>query len=289
MRYWVVGARGMLGQAVVRALGGKEYLATGREEADLVNLESLRRCASRFRPDVILNCAAYTAVDAAEDDQVMAMTINRDGVRNLAHVAHENDCRLVHVSTDYVFDGQARFPYRENTSCSPQGVYGTTKLAGEKAIQEVLQGRGVILRTSWLFGPGGNNFVRTMVRLMLSRPQIGVVNDQRGRPTFTEDLARCMAVVSASEVEGGVYHFANKEEVSWFEFAQAIKDLVGENSFCREIASLQTHEYPTRAPRPTYSVLDTTKISSLMEPRSWREPLKDYVENLVQEMKESYQ
>ena len=214
MKYWVLGARGMLGQAVVKALEGgalegQALLATNRDEADLLSMDSLRKCAGDFLPNVILNCAAYTGVDAAEDHEAEAAAINGQGARNVATVAQEQNCRLIHISTDYIFDGEASSPYGESHPSSPQGAYGRTKLSGEQAVEEVLEGKGIILRTSWLFGPGGNNFVKTMVRLMLTRPEIGVVADQVGRPTYTEDLAQAMLALSASEVISGVYHFAS--------------------------------------------------------------------------------
>lgn len=287
MRYWVLGSKGMLGQAVVKALGEKEVLATDRQKADILSLGSLRKCADDFHPDVILNCAAYTAVDAAEEHEAEAMAINRDGVRNIAQIAKENSCRLIHVSTDYVFDGQASTPYSEEQPCSPTGAYGRTKLEGEKEVEKVLEGKGIVLRTSWLFGPGGNNFVKTMVRLMLSRSELGVVSDQRGRPTYTDDLAQAMIALSRPKDVCGLYHFANARETSWYGFAQAILQIVGEDAICQNIKPLQTREYPTPALRPAYSVLKTQKISGLIEPRSWLEPLEGYVKSLVKELKEN--
>ena len=287
MKYWVVGATGMLGQAVVKALQGKSFNATDRDIADLSSLSSLRRCGEEFTPDVILNCAAYTAVDDAEDNEEEAQAINGEGVRNLATVAQALGCKLLHISTDYVFDGTASTPYVESHPCTPQGAYGRSKLAGEKAISDVLGEKAIIIRTSWLFGPGGNNFVRTMVRLMLGKAELGVVADQMGRPTYTEDLARAMLILSENDSASGIYHFANTDPVSWYGFAESILKLVSDDAQCRELKSLQTHEYPTRAFRPAYSVLDTTKISSFIEPCSWQEPLKDYVGNLVKELKEN--
>jgi dTDP-4-dehydrorhamnose reductase len=287
MKYWLVGAKGMLGQAVAKALYGKSFLATGHEDADLSSLDSLRRCGEEFAPHVILNCAGYTRVDDAEDNEEEAQAINGQGVRNLAIVAQELGSRFLHISTDYVFDGKASSPYSESHACAPEGAYGRSKLAGEKAVNEVLGEKGIIIRTSWLFGPGGNNFVRTMVRLMLNKAELGVVADQKGRPTYTEDLASAMLILSENNSASGVYHFANTDEVSWHAFAETILKLIPEDALCREIKQLQTHEYPTRAVRPSYSVLDTTKISSFVEPRSWQEPLKGYVGSLVKELKES--
>ena len=220
----------------------------------------------------ILNCAAYTAVDKAEDDAERCMRINRDAVRNISEVASEHGAHVIHISTDYVFDGRGQRPYREDDPTAPTSVYGRTKLAGEQALQEVLPD-AVIIRTAWLYSEVGQNFVKTMLRLGAERSEVSVVADQVGTPTYAGDLADAMLKILAHPVWApGIYHFSNEGVCSWYDFARKIMEIGGRTCMLHPIT---TDEYPTRATRPAYSVLDKTKIKQVFGLRipAWEESL----------------
>ena len=288
----------MLGQAVQARLGGTErsVVITGRQELDVTDRAAVMDFVASREITHILNCAAYTKVDQAEEEEPAAQAANGDGPGFLAEGAVAQGATLVHVSTDYVFAGDHQVPYRETDPVGPKGVYGRTKLAGEEAIARVVGSWGaprtpaVILRTSWLFGPGGPNFVATMFRLIRERPELKVVADQIGRPTFTGDLADAM--VRAAGIEGeplpsGTYHFAGEGVTSWHGFAVAIAEAMrphlGEIS-C-DIAPVTTAEFPRPAPRPAYSVMSTEKYAAAAgaPPPSWRVGLAETVAKLVEE------
>jgi dTDP-4-dehydrorhamnose reductase len=238
----------------------------------------------KFRPDVVVNAAAYTAVDKAEAEADVAMAVNCEGARNVARAAASEGAPVIHISTDYVFNGEGQSPYQPDAKTDPIGVYGKTKLAGEAAIQDENPNH-VIIRTSWLFSHRGSNFVRTMLRLGAERDELRVVEDQVGRPTSATDLASALLVVAQAIAENpaltGVYHFANAGETSWFGFAQEIFEQaksLGETHTPR-IVPIPTSEFPTPARRPSYSVLDTTSFSERfgVEPRNWQPPVRDTV------------
>ena len=225
--------------------------------------------------DTIINCAAYTAVDRAEDEPGPAAEINTQAVANLAKAAQKGDCLLIHISTDYVFDGTATTPYTEKIKTCPVSVYGKTKLAGEEAI--IRSGCFyIIIRTAWLYSAFGHNFVKTILRLAEERPEINVVNDQIGTPTYAEDLAKAIVKIMANDdrVEHeGIYHYSNAGVCSWYDFAVEIVRLSGLN--CR-VNPVTTAEYPTKTHRPAYSVLDKTKIKHTfgVEVPEWQEALR---------------
>ena len=246
----------------------------------------------------VINCAAYTAVDRSESEEAAAYAVNAAGPHHLARAAARADAALLHVSTDYVFDGNARQPYREGDLCNPLGVYARSKREGELRVLETRsEGRSdrpvYILRTSWLYGEGGSNFVATMLRLMAERRELRVVADQRGRPTYTRDLAEAVLKLLGLEVgaaapvpDGGVYHFANRGETSWHEFATAILDLGrqrGHRLVTQSIEAITSADYPVPAPRPAYSVLATEKIEAALgyAPRPWQDALGDYLDRIV--------
>jgi dTDP-4-dehydrorhamnose reductase len=272
----VTGANGQLGRSLQKIhsmYGDYVFYFTDIDTLDICDKQQLADFVDSNDISYILNCAAYTAVDKAEDDRENCMRINRDAVRNTGEVAVAKGIKVIHVSTDYVFDGTATRPYRENDPTNPQSSYGQSKLAGEMALQQACPD-AVIIRTSWLYSEYGGNFVKTMLRLGKEQTEIKVVCDQIGSPTYEEDLAvAMMAMVKLRPFTPGIYHFANEGVCSWYDFTVKIRELAGLN--CR-IYPIQSREYPARAPRPAYSVLDKEKIKStcnLTIPR-WEESLE---------------
>lgn len=210
---------------------------------------------------IIVNCAAYTAVDAAEDNEPQATILNAEAVGILARVAKRHGARMVHISTDYVFDGNACIPYTEDMPTNPQSAYGRTKLAGERVLVDTLGDDAVILRTAWLYSPYGKNFVKTMLALGKDKPALKVVFDQVGSPTCARDLASAVVtVISADQWHGGVYHFSNEGVISWYDFTIAIHRLAGITT-C-DVQPCHSDEFPAKAHRPAYSVLDKTKFKT---------------------------
>jgi dTDP-4-dehydrorhamnose reductase len=261
---WLVGNRGMLGTEVQAAFedASIEYIGTDRE-VDITRQEVVGEFFGQRSIDWIVNCAAYTAVDQAEDEPEAAFAVNSEAVANLSSAAADHGARMLHISTDYIFDGRKRTPYLPDDPPNPQSVYGGSKLAGEEALRENLADH-VIVRTSWLYGKNGKNFVSTMLRLMEEKDEIGVVSDQIGCPTWARDLAGAIVrIVSAEKPDYGTFHYCNSGPMSWWDFAQEIFRQSREMGLlthpCR-IQALTTDQYPTKAPRPEYSVLDTSKI-----------------------------
>jgi dTDP-4-dehydrorhamnose reductase len=270
MRCLVLGGTGMLGQRVVSEARSRGWAALGlaRSQADVTDPGRLLGWAAAFRPDVVLNCAAHTKVDACETESERAFAINGAGAGAAAALAGRAGARLVHVSTDYVFDGEAREPYREDAPTAPRSVYGRSKLAGEALA--LAYGRSLVVRTSWLFGPGGPNFVATMVGLIAAgRLPLRVVADQQGCPTYTGFLARALLDLAAGEATG-IVHYRNREAVSWYAFAVAIARLWSGEA---EVVPVTTAEFQRPAPRPAYSVLDVGRFEHLagrrVEPWEW--------------------
>ncbi len=272
----VTGASGQLGQAMQVAAArfpDWQFISTHRQTLSVESGTALNDFLEQNPVTHCINCAAYTAVDKAETDAATAFAINATAVQTLATACRNNSVQLVHISTDYVFDGTAAHPYKETDAANPAGVYGVSKRRGEELALEAHPGT-VIIRTSWLCSVFGHNFVKTMLRLMAERENINVVNDQLGRPTFAADLATAiLAMIQSPEMPGGIYHFSGSGEViSWYDFAMAIKAYTGSNC---QINPIPTSGYPTPARRPAYSVLDTAKISnlfSLLIPH-WKESL----------------
>lgn len=226
-----------------------------------------------IQPDVVINCAAYTAVDKAEQDQVTADAINHLAIATLASLCKDSGAKLVHVSTDYVFDGTSPVAYKETDVPNPKSVYGVTKLAGEIACSQNCP-ESIILRTAWVYSEFGNNFVKTMLRLMSERDSLGVVNDQIGSPTYAADLAQViLTILDSGKWEPGIYHYSNEGEISWFDFASDIKTIVKKSC---EIKGIPASSYPTPAERPVYSLLDKSKIKAVygIEPVDYKTSLK---------------
>jgi dTDP-4-dehydrorhamnose reductase len=286
---WLAGNRGMLGGEVHRRLQALnlEHIATDLE-VDITDSQALNDFTGRFNLSWIVNCSAYTAVDRAEDEPDQAFRINAEGVRNLAQAARGKKARLLHISTDYVFDGRKEGPYLDTDTPNPLGVYGRSKLKGELHIQEIW-GSHVILRTAWLYGPGGNNFVRTMLRLFREREEVRVVNDQWGSPTLAGDLADAiLTIVTREMVPYGTYHFTNEGRTNWFEFAREIHDQAIRKGLLKKevrIVPIQTAQYPTRAMRPANSCLSKEKIREVYDipVRPWREALADCIGQIAKE------
>lgn len=273
----VTGANGQLGKEL-RQLETKwpefEFLFLSREDLPIHHFELVRNFFKATHPSFLINCAAYTAVDKAEQEEELAFQINAEAVGVLAAICKEQDCKFVHVSTDYVFDGLANRPYREDDLTNPQGVYGASKLAGEKEAV-LVNPDSVIIRTSWVYSSFGKNFVKTILRLLQEKPSVSVVDDQIGSPTYAADLAvAILEIISLKSWKPGVYHFSNEAEISWCAFAKAIAALTHSNT---PVQAITTAEFPTPAKRPAWSVLDKSKIKAVygIKIRPWKESLAD--------------
>lgn len=279
----VTGANGQLGNEM-RLLGAtskNNYIFTDVTELNITDKAAISAMVKEYRIQVIINCAAYTNVDKAEDDEATADLLNHTAARYLAEAAKEADAVLIHVSTDYVFHGDKNVPYTEDEPTSPLGVYGRTKLAGEQAIQQ--SGcRYLIFRTAWLYSSFGNNFVKTMRRLTSERDTLNVVFDQVGSPTFAGDLARAIFEVVEKEAyvgTEGIYHYSNEGVCSWYDFAVEISNL--SHTRC-DIRPCHSDEFPSKVTRPSYSVLDKTKLKKsfgIVVPH-WKESLVKCIEQL---------
>ena len=256
------------------------FFNTDVEELDITDRETVCAFVEHNQIDGIVNCAAYTAVDKAEDNQELCDLLNHVAPGYLAEAIERRGGWLIQISTDYVFDGTNHTPYVETDPVCPNSVYGRTKLAGEEAAQGACS-RTMIIRTAWLYSTFGNNFVKTMIRLGNERPQLGVIFDQIGTPTYARDLAVCIMTAINQGVKPGVYHFSNEGVISWYDFTKAIHRLAGITT-CT-VRPLHTSEYPTPAARPHYSVLDKTKIKQTygIEIPYWEESLRECVEKLI--------
>lgn len=272
----ITGAKGQLGSelnVLSKNYSQFEWVFTDWEELDLCDLDNLALALAKINPQIIINCAAHTAVDKAETEFELSDVLNHQSVAVLAQWSHANDCQLIHVSTDYVFDGTASTALTETAQPNPINVYGVTKLNGEKACLKE-NPESIIIRTSWVYSSFGNNFVKTMSRLMQERDSLNVVNDQIGSPTYAADLAQAiMTVITHSQWQAGIYHFSNEGEISWYEFALAIQEIGG---FDCALSGIPSSAYPTPAKRPQYSLLDKTKIKETFDV-----VVPDYKESLV--------
>ena len=281
-KVWICGAAGMLGSHFTRLLTKRKipFEATDYQQVDIRNLEAVSDFIRTQKISHVINCAAYTQVDKAEQELDQAYLVNAIGPYHLAVGSRRHGVeRLVHFSTDYVFDGNGQRPYTEEHLCTPIGAYGMSKLAGEIKILDEYPEKSCIIRTSWLYGLPGKNFVETMLRLMQTKETLRVVADQIGRPTYCQDLAEATLHLLNQE---GIFHFANAFETSWYSFAKEIYEQAKEIGYSLKLQSLEaipTKEYPTPAKRPAYSTLSTKKIEQVLgyAPRSWKEALKDYL------------
>ncbi|MDR1814632.1 MAG: dTDP-4-dehydrorhamnose reductase [Tannerella sp.] len=276
MKILVTGANGQLGAALRKIEAPAEMFFTDVDTLNICDRDAVESFMRSNRVDTVVNCAAYTAVDKAEDCPDECMRINRDAVQNLGAVAASIGAKVIHISTDYVFDGLSARPYREDDAVNPTSVYGATKLAGEQALAAVCNDH-IIIRTAWLYSETGNNFVKTMLRLGAERGVVGVVTDQRGTPTYAADLASAVVkILFSGKFVPGIYHYTDAGECSWYDFAVRIFALAGLK--CK-VNPLTTAEYPTRASRPAYSVLDKSKINTVygIVPPQWEESLERFI------------
>lgn len=282
---WVIGCSGMLGKELSGMLESRKigYIGTDRE-CDITDVGVLRAFATGKRIEWIVNCSAYTAVDKAEDEELTARAVNSAGAGNIAAVASEIGAGIIHISTDYVFSGKGTAPYTETDPTGPSSAYGRTKLEGEMLVSRNCA-RHMIIRTAWLYGAHGNNFVHTMLRLLSEKDALTVVSDQKGTPTWAYDLSAAIAhIIMSDTAEYGIYHFSNAGEITWYDFTCAIRDLALEKGLLSRntpVNPVTSDRYPTKAVRPAYSVLDKTKIKSELgvSVPDWKESLERFLDS----------
>jgi dTDP-4-dehydrorhamnose reductase len=283
MNILVTGCNGQLGnemQLLEEQFPENTYFNTDVAELDITNRQAIEQFVCGNKIDGIVNCAAYTAVDKAEDNQTLCSVLNADAPGYLAAAVEKRGGWMIQISTDYVFDGRNYKPYVETDAVCPNSVYGRTKLAGEQAVQQNCK-RSMIIRTAWLYSTFGNNFVKTMIRLGKEKPELGVIFDQIGTPTYAHDLAIAIFAAIRKGIVPGVYHFSNEGVISWYDFTKAIHRLA--NIMDCKIRPLHTEEYPTPAARPHYSVLDKTKIKKTydIEIPYWEDSLEVCISKLL--------
>lgn len=278
MKVVITGAEGQLGRCLQERLSNTPHqvFPLSRRDLDITDPKAVLDRMVAIDPDVIINAAAYTAVDKAETDREAAWAVNATAVENLASAANNVSALFMHVSTDYVFDGSSSRPYKEADPVNPTGVYGASKLAGEKAAEQAE--RNIIVRTAWVFSEYGNNFLKTMVRLAGERDSLSIVNDQTGTPTYAGDLAAALVQLLEASPANGVYHFSGGEECTWFDFASAIFALceeLSEGFTMPQLAPISSSEFPTPARRPAYSVLDGQRLwqEASVSAGNWRTAL----------------
>ncbi len=293
----VTGASGQLGQTLTQLWNSGQlssqfdFRALDREELDISSPEIVKSALSSLKPAVIVNAAAYTQVDKAETDSDQAFLVNDSAVATLSTWAADNNARLIHISTDFVFDGSSRSPYRPDQQTSPLGVYGRSKLAGEEKARAILNEDATVIRTSWLYSEYGNNFVKTMLRLMQEKDELSVVDDQIGSPSSTHGLAQLIFAMIQSEQFQGVYHWTDGGSISWFEFAQKVQQLALQHGLLNRqipINPITTIEYPTPAKRPAFSVLDRSRVLAEFdcEDISWQQRLDAVIKTLAAQKNE---
>lgn len=281
-KYLVTGANGQLGKEL-RELAcdhpDVEFFFQSREDLPLENFEMIRTVFGVIKPDVFINCGAYTNVDKAETEKELAFVVNGEAVGVIAALCAEANARLIHISTDYVFDGEGQQPYKETDYTSPVNTYGASKLLGEEHAFQ-LDPEAIVIRTSWVYSSFGKNFVKTMLKLMKERTEINVVNDQLGSPTYAADLAcAILKIAKADNAEGGIYHFSNEGDISWFDFAVAIAAFSGPSC---QVQPIPTAQFPTPAKRPAYSVMDKSRIKERfgLELKPWKQSLRQCLEKI---------
>ncbi|MDD5150539.1 MAG: dTDP-4-dehydrorhamnose reductase [Flavobacterium sp.] len=259
----VTGANGQLGSEIKQLASNYpnfNFIFTDIADFPLDKSQEIITNFNLIQPDIVINCAAYTAVDKAEDDQIVADAINHLAIATLATLCHNSGAKLVHISTDYVFDGTSPVAYKEEDLPNPKSIYGVTKLAGENACLHNCP-ESIIIRTAWVYSEFGNNFVKTMLRLMTERESLSVVNDQIGSPTYAADLAQViLTILDSNKWEPGIYHYSNEGEISWFDFASDIKEIAQKSC---DLKGIPASSYPTPAERPAFSLLDKSKIKAV--------------------------
>ena len=289
MKILVLGSQGQLGQCLndQLAITAHDVVYTSRGQIDIAEFEVTKAQILEISPDIVINATAYTAVDKAEEERQAADRINHLAVANISSICNQLDCWLIHVSTDYVFDGNSEVPYKEDNPTNPQGVYGDSKLKGEAAI-EASGCKYLIIRTAWVYSEYGNNFLKTMLRLSADRDELSIVGDQIGCPTYAQDIAKSivsiLSCLDLKDSSSGIYHYCGDEPCSWYDFARAIF-LEAEVQGLKTpsyVKSITTADYPTPAIRPAYSVLDCTKIESVFDVTrsNWRDGIKIVIDRL---------
>ena len=279
MKILITGSNGMLAHDLINALQERhDLILTTSKTLDITDKKQTIDYIRDKKPDIVINSAAYTDVDGCEENQDLAYSVNGEGVRNLALACRDIDCPLVHISTDYVFDGSATKPIREDGEIGPISVYGKSKLEGEQAIQDILD-KYFIIRTAWLYGINGRNFPKTMLELAENHPEITVVYDEVGTPTYTPDLAEGISQLIETDYYG-IYHLTNSGSCSWCEFARYIFEIAGKDV---KVIPVTASEFARPAPRPSYSVLDNTNwIERGFKPlRSYKDAIKEYIELII--------
>ncbi len=295
MKILITAKNGQLGHELQASIPkGITVRACNSSELNITSQENVAKVLNDFKPDIVINAAAYTAVDKAESDKEACYAVNETGVKNLALACKEVNAKLIHVSTDFVFDATQNTPYQPTDKTNPLGVYGASKLAGEQAAQEILKQNVSIVRTAWVYSSHGNNFVKTMLRLMAEKPQLGVVADQIGTPTAAKNLAAALWALAAKmqkDTENKtnscdpIYHWTDLGTTSWYDFAVAIQEIaLAQNKLTKEIPVLpiKAMQYPTPAKRPAYSVLDTTNLREQLNIQGshWRKALTEVISEL---------
>jgi dTDP-4-dehydrorhamnose reductase len=286
----ITGSNGQLGSELNELVNGTEnsfsanskYFFTSRDTLDISNQNDIEEFCKINSITHIINCAAYTAVDNAEDDFENANLINHLAVENLAQISKDNNISLIHISTDYVFDGTNHIPYKEDDTTNPNGVYGQTKLDGEKAMMLKNPNNSIIIRTSWVYSTYGNNFVKTMLNLSQKLDTLGVIYDQVGTPTYARDLAKAILDIIGTEVLTSaveIYHYSNEGSISWYDFAKAIFEI---SNITMTVNPIETKDYPTKATRPNYSILNKSKIKNTFDITIpyWKDSLKECIQIL---------
>ncbi len=281
----VTGGEGQLARAIQKAAADNpKIVLVSRKDLDITDREAMHSYLKKHTPEVLINTAAYTQVDAAESNGDMAYDINAEAVKNIAEACKEHNCKLIHISTDYIFDGNAKTPYKESQKTNPITLYGKSKLAGENYIFESGLTDFAIVRTSWLYSNFGHNFYKTMLRLVTSKTEISVVDDQLGSPTYAVHLAEALLTIAGklSSENAGVYHYSNTGETSWFGFAKAIFE---GKQLPVTVLSIPTTAFPTAAKRPTYSVMDSQKLQDTFHIKipTWQQGLKTCISETVEE------
>lgn len=278
MKVLVTGVNGQLGFDVIKALKKRviECIGTTREEFDIIDAEGTRKFINNYRPDVVIHCAAYTAVDRAEDEVALCMRVNVEGTQNVAKACKSINAKMIYISTDYVFPGRLNQPYEINAETEPINVYGESKLAGELAVKQELD-RYFIVRISWVFGKNGNNFIKTMLRIGKSKEEVNVVSDQVGSPTYTLDLAELLCDMSQSEAYG-IYHATNEGFCSWAELAEEAFKVA---HYSTKVNYILTSEYPTKAVRPYNSRLSKTTLDQMFTRLpDWKDAVRRYIDEV---------
>lgn len=283
-RVLIAGARGQVGLELQQtAPTGTEVIGLNSPTLDIGNRTAVLKLVEELRPSLIINAAAYTAVDKAESEPALAMRVNGEGAGNLAEAAQRAGARMLHISTDFVFDGQKSSPYLPTDSVNPINVYGASKLKGEELVRERSVGTATILRTAWVYAAHGRNFVKTMLNLLTTRDELRVVADQVGTPTSAGSLASALWALGGHNTLSGIYHFTDAGVASWFDFAVAIKDIAAltHPGPLAQVTPVRTEDFPTAARRPPYSVLDKTATIGIIGPSAhWRTPLQSVVHAL---------